>query len=465
MSNVSEVIEIFKKRRKFYKSIDLRIAAINHENSWYNVRTRVLLSCDKSTNLIQKKIAVGDFMVLFENIGANRFPTLLETIDRDAVEVDGTKINFFADKPHTLSSQDWYRKSSERANEHWSIDWPLDVYSWSLGQEFQNEIERILKKVSMRLKCHDPPYEDVYKVVREFLGLHEYEFREYEGGRYSNCYILLPDYLAIKSCKLQGNQLDFEIKFHPSIDLSDLRLSVIAEGKTIKRRQTTFKRNQIQKYDTFKSVKASLTLENTVDVQLYPFLKGRENEGPSDIGHVRNLKTTINSRFMANDIFGAGAEKLATWLHGLGKHRSERSLNFEQAVTVLFHICGFCAEWLDHRNFGEEAPDILIFCPEPEALIVGECKTDVFGWKEMRKLKDRAMKLYQEIRMDTYPTMFTYIEPKDIDEETRKKAAYESITILSAPEIDEILKMALRGSEAHDVLKTYFQYGLKYPIE
>jgi len=36
---------------------------------------------------------------------------------------------------------------------------------------------------------------------------------------------------------------------------------------------------------------------------------------------------------------------------------------------------------------------------------------------------------------------------------------------LSAPETDEILKMALRGSEAHDVLKTYFQYGLKYPIE
>jgi hypothetical protein len=401
-------------------------------------------------------------MILFKNISADNFPTLIENIDRDEVEVDGIKINFFAEKPHSLSFEDWYCKSSERANERWSIDWPLDLFKWEVDHKFQNDMSRILKNVSFRLNCHDPPYEDVYKVVREFLGMHEYEFREYEGGRYSNCYILLPDYLAIRNCRLQGNQLDFEIKFHPSIDPSDLRLNVIAGGKTIKRLQKTFKRNQIQKDGVFKSAKASLILENTADVQLYPFLKGRENEGPSDIRNVRNLRTTINSRFMANDLFGASAEKLTNWLHGLGKQGSD---DFEHAVTILFHICGFSTEWLDRGNLAEDAPDILIFCPEPQALIVGECKTDVFGWKEMRKLKERAVKLYQEIRMDTYPTIFTCIEPNYINKETKEKASNERITILSAPEIDEILKMALRGSEAHDVLKTYFQYGLKYPIE
>lgn len=462
MSRVPEVIEIFKKRRKFYKSIDLRIAAINHENSWYNVRTRVLLSCNKPNNLVQRKIVVDDFMILFESISADNFPALLETIDRDAVEVDGIKIHFFAEKPHTLSFEDWYLKSSERANERWSVDWPLDVYTWEVEQKSQNEAQRILKNVSMRLKCHDPPYEDAYTVVREFLGLQEYEFREYEGGRYSKCYILLPDYLTVKNCRLEGKRLDFEIKFHPSIDSNDLRLSIIAGGKTIKRRIETFKRNQIRKSGVFKSVKASLILEDIVDAQLCPFLKGKEDEGPSDIRYIKNLKTTINSRFMANDVFGASAEKLMNWLHGTGKQGSD---DFEHAVTILFHICGFSTEWLDRGNLAEDAPDILIFSSEPQALIVGECKTDVFGWKEMRKLKDRAMKLCKEIKIDTYPTMFTCIEPKDIDEETRKKASDERITILSAPETDEILKMALRGSEAHDVLKTYFQYGLKYPIE
>lgn len=320
MSKVAEAVEIFNKRRRFYKSIDARIAAVKLEDSWYNVRTRILLSCDKATDVIERKIDVGNFMILFENISADNFPTLLETIDRDAVEVDGTEIKFFADQPHDLSLEDWFRKNSDRAIERWGIDWPLDVFKWEVGHKFQNDMSRILESVSERLNCYDPPYENVYRVVREFLGLHEYVFLEHEGGRSSVCYILLPNYLAIKNCQLQGNQLDFGIEFHPSIDTSDLRLNLIAGGKTIRRHQETFNRNQIRKHGDFKLAKASLNLEDTADVQLYTFLKGRENEGPSDKRYVRNLEITMNSRFMANDIFEASAEKLTSWLHGEGKN-------------------------------------------------------------------------------------------------------------------------------------------------
>jgi hypothetical protein len=462
LSKVAEAVEIFNKRRRFYKSIDVRIAAIKQEDSWYNVRTRILLSCDKATDVIERKIDVGNFMILFQNISADSFPTVLETIDRDAVEVDRTKIKFFADQQHCLSLEDWYRKNSDRAIERWGIDWPLDVFRWEVSHKFQNDMSRILESVSERLNCHDPPYEDVYKVVREFLGLHEYVFREYEGGRSSVCHILLPNYLAIKNCQLQGNQLDLEIKFHPSINPSDLRLNIIAGGKTIRRRQESFSRDQIGKYGAFKLAKASVNLEDTADVQLYTFLKRRENEGPSDKRYVRNLKTTINSRFMANDIFEASAEKLASWLHGEGRQSSD---DFEHAVSILFHLCGFSAEWLDRGNLGKDAPDILIFSSEPQALIVGECKIDVFGWKEMRKLKDRANRLFQEIKMDTYPTMFTCIKQDDIEAETKEKARNENVTILTSEEINELLRMALRGSEPSDVLNRYFQYGLRYPLK
>ena len=460
MSKVAEAVEIFNKRRRFYKIIDVRIAAIKQEDSWYNVRTRILLSCDKPTDVIERKIDVGNFMILFENISADNFLTLLEIIDRDEVKVDGAEIRFFAGQQHGLSLEDWHRKNSERAIERWGIDWPLDVFTWEVSHKFQNDMSRILEGVNERLNCHDPPYEDAYKVVREFLGLHEYAFREYDGGRYSVCYILLPYYLAIKNCRLQGNQLDFEIKFHSSIDTNDLRLNVIAGGKTIKRRQETFNRNQIRKHGGFKFAKASLNLEDTADVQLYTFLKGRENEGASDKRYVRNLETTINSRFMANDIFEANAEKLASWLRGEGR---QSSVDFEHAVSILFHICGFSAEWLDRGNLAKDAPDILIFSSEPQALIVGECKIDVFGWKEMRKLKDRANRLFQEIKMDTYPTMFTCIKQNDIEAETKEKARNENVTILTFEEINELLKMALRGSGPSDVLNRYFQYGLKYP--
>lgn len=461
MSQISEAIEIFKKRRKFYKSIDVRIAAINAEGSWYNVRTRVLLSCDKATGLIQRKIDVGNFMIIFENISADNFPNLLETIDRDEVEVDGVRINFFAGKPHQLSFEDWYRKSSERAKERLGIDWPLDMFRWRVGHKFQNELRHILEDVSLRLNCYDPPYEDVYKAVREFLGLHEWEFREYDTKE-SMCYILLPNYLAIKNCTLDGNQLDFEAKFHPSIAHGDLRLNIIAKGKISQKHQETFARKHMLKYRSFKLIKKQMVLKDTVEVQVYLFLKGKEGEGPSDKRYVRNLNATINPRLMAHESFDVDGDTLTKWLHGHGRNRSD---DFEHALTILLHTCGFFTEWLGRKGLAKDAPDIVAFCPEQHALIVGECKTDVFGWKEIRKLKDRAEKLCQELKIDTYPAMFTSIDPNDIDKQTRTKAGNERIAILSNQEIDEILKMALRGSRSRDVLKRYFQYGFTYPLK
>lgn len=458
MSRVPEAIEIFKKRKKFYKSIEFRVAAVCHEDSWYNARTKILLSHDQPTGLTRRMIDTGNFLILFESISADKFPDLLEKIDRDEVEVEGAKINFFAETQHNLQFDSWPHKSSERAKERWNIDWPLDVFKWSVRHKLQNEMSHIFENINLRLNTYDPPYQNVFEVVREFLELHEYSFREYDG-RDSECYILLPDYLTIENSILRGNRLDIEVKFHALMNPSDLQLNLIARGKEVKRLQKTFRRNQVQKCGDFSSVKTSLTLEDTSDVQMYLFQKSRKNEGPSVRKDISNLKSAINLRYMANEIFGANTEKLKRWLHGSGKQKSD---DFEHAVSILFHLCGFSTEWLDRGNLVADGPDILAFCSKPRSLIVGECKTDVFGWKELRKLKDRAKQLCQELKIDTYPVMITCIEQNDIDETARNKAQSESMRILSAQELQEMLRIALREGKPRDVLDKYFQYPLKH---
>lgn len=463
MSTASEAVEVYSSRRELFRSIDIRIAAVKHEDVWYNLRAVVLLSCDKVTNVTQRVVDVDNFMILCENVSAESFPALLDTIDRDEFEIDGIKIKFFAEQQHQLS-RDWYlsRKSSDLAHEQWNMDWPLDGFRWEVSHKLRNDISRILDNVSRRLRCNDPPYEDVYKAVREILGLQEYALRDYDGGQYSVCFVLLPDYLAIKSCRLQGNRLVYEVKMHSSINPSNLRLGIIAGGKTIERYQKTFNRNQIRKSGTFKLGKGNMKLRDIADAQLYAFLKGRESQGPSDTKYIRNLKIMANPRFLANSIFGADAEKLTIWLHGNGKQGSD---DFEHAVAILFHLCGFSTEWLDRGNLAKDAPDVLIFSSEPRALIVGECKVDVFDWKDIRKLRERANRVFQEVGIDTYPTMFTSVKQDDVDMQTREKARNERITILASEEIDEILKMALRGSKPSDVLSRYFQQGLTHSLK
>jgi hypothetical protein len=458
LSMILEAVEVFKRRRKFYESIDMKIAAVNWEKAWHNVFTRVLLSSDKATHQTVREIDVGNFMVLSQNFGANDFPAFLETIEQDNFAVDGVEINFFAGTQHNLSFDDWHSNNSDKAREFFNIDWPLDVFKWQVAQKVQ-DVRHILKNVTSRLNCHNPPYEDVFEAVRDSLGLHEYLFREQDTERYSTCYMLLPNYLSIGNCKLRGRKLSSEIRFHSSINPRDVRLNIIAEGRTLERRQEAFRKNQVRRSDGFCSIKASMSLPSAHGVQLYPFLKGRENEGPSERRYVRNLLSTANPRFAANEIFGASAEKLMDWLDGQGKRRSE---DFEHAITILLHVCGFSSEWLDRGNLAEDAPDILAFCSEPQALIVGECKTDVFGWKELIRVVDRAQELCQELRIDTYPVMFTSMELADVEKTTREKALDEYATIIGAQEIEEILKMALSGNEPRQVLARYFQYGLKY---
>ena len=64
----------------------------------------------------------------------------------------------------------------------------------------------------------------------------------------------------------------------PSINPRNLRLSIIAGGKTIKRYQKTFNKSQIHKSGTFKLGKGNMNLRDIADAQLYAFLKGRESQ-------------------------------------------------------------------------------------------------------------------------------------------------------------------------------------------
>jgi len=459
LNQILKAIELYQKRRSFYRSVDIRIAAVNVENSWYNLRTKILLSYSETIDLIQRKIDVGDFVVFSGNIKADDFPTLLQNIDQDKFEVDGNKIDFFAGQNHDLSYDNWFRASSERSRERWNMEWPLDVFRWQVSHRFQNEMFRILENISLKLNCHTPPYEDASKAIRELLELHEYEFRQYDGGRESGCMILLPNYLAITKCRLEGNHLDFEARFHPSVDYHNICLNIIAKGKETQKSQILFTKKDVKQRQPFELIRKRIRLRDIADVQAYLFLKDRESEGPSDICFTRNLKATINPRFLAHETYDTDAVKLREWLLGDGKVRSD---NFEQATTILLHACGFFTEWLGRKDLAQDAPDIVAFSPETQVLIVAECKTNVFEWKEIKKLKDRTKKLYQELRIDAYPVVFARVKPNEIDEEIRKKARNEDVTILTIQEMDELLKMALRGRGVRDVLNQYFQYTRPY---
>lgn len=446
--------ELFHKRRKFFESIDVRIAAINHEDTWYNIRTRILLSSEKASGVTERKIDVGNFVISYKSIVNDEFLKLLDNIDNDTLEVDGLKIKFFNGQKHHLYFGDWCSRNSERAKERWNIDWPLDLFEWRVDHKLRNELSNIFKNINQRLNCYNPPYEDIYKAVRENFGLPEYYFSEH-NGRDSICSILIPDYTAIEKCKLEGNNFVVEIKFRDSINVEDLRLNLIARGKKTNKFQIDFKGIPIETYPPFKWIRKPLVLEDVAEVNSYLFMKGGEMDGPSDQRQTRNLKSTLNLRLTAHEVFDEGAETLLTWLRG--EEKRDRSRRFEFAVTTLLYMCGFQTEWIGRPGWAQEAPDIFAFCFEPQALIIGECTTKVPDINKIRVLRERADSLKEELKIEIHPMLFTCL--KSLGDAVEKEARENWITTINSDKLKELFESALKGRPPKEALNILLGRG------
>src|SRR3990172_7249232 len=196
MNKLPEAIEIFKERQEFYKTVDIRTAAVKYDNSWYNIRTRILLSADEIPEFCEKKIDVEDFVLIHERLKADEFSSLQQKINTGQMGMDNLTINFFTDPVPPLNVQDYYRGNSLESKERWNLDWPVDMYEWEQTHKLQNQLSDIFKVTDIQLQRFDPPFKDVEEAIIDLLDLPKYHFQKH-NSRDSKCSILLPSFIAI----------------------------------------------------------------------------------------------------------------------------------------------------------------------------------------------------------------------------------------------------------------------------
>jgi hypothetical protein len=446
MNKIPEAIEIFNERQKFYKSVDLRTAAVNCDNSWYNIRTRILLSADESPGLCEKTIDVEDFVLINERLKADEFGSLLQKINTGQMEMYNLTINFFTYPPPPLNVQDHYRGNSLESKERWNIEWPVDMYEWEQNHKLQNQLSDIFKVIDMQLQRFDPPFKDVEEAIIDLLGLPKYHFQKHYS-RDSRCSILLPSFIAIESVKLEGNEFKIIARFHEKIRLEDLSLSVIGYGRETYRHQENFEQAEVETFSPFVRVSTSFKISDVADVQLYLFSKQMEKCGHSDQRSTRNVKSALNPRVASHEVFDPASAKLLQWLGGKAKRDVKNS--FEYSVTTLLHMCGFRTEWLDFHGMAQDAPDILAFCEEPELVIIGECTQEIPDINKYKSLKERTEKLHHHLRINTCAVMFTSLNAS-YDEQN--EAWKYDVSFVGLDKLKELHDMATRDKPLRDTL-------------
>jgi len=445
--------EIFQRRENLYKSLDIKMAAAKLQDQWYNTRTKILLSFNEPEEKSQKVIDTGNFVVLHQVMRSGKFLDLLETINKNGCcKVNDFDIVFFDPQKHPyLEYWDWLSADSEKAKEAWKIDWPLDFFQWSSEHKLRNELDEIFKTITPMLNCHDPPFESVFEAVRETLALRGQDFMGPYEAKDSVCYLIMPGQIAIKDCILDGNDFQISVKFHESIDIQDLRLSLIVRGRKLLRCQVALDGAVAKSQPPIKEVSKNLVLEDAVDVQAFLFVKDEEERGPSDRRSIRNRKSTFNLRLMAHEEFDERSETLQEWLRGRGRSKSR---NFEYAVSTLLHFCGFHTEWIGHGGVAEEAPDVFAFHSKSRTLIVAECTVKVPDINKLRDLRERAGQLQGTLMINVKPVIFTCLERFEASIE--KEATDLGITIVYLDRLKEMFDMTSRGKPTEDIVDYIF---------
>jgi hypothetical protein len=443
---VPEAIEIFQERKKFYKSIDLKIAAVKCDDSWYNIRTKIFLSATEPPGLFEKRVNVEDFTVIHERLRADEFIRLLQEINTGILNIDNLKINFFTDPVPALNVQDHYRGNSLESKERWNVEWPVDLYAWEQSHILQNKLRDIFKAIDMQLKCFNPPFRDVEEAVIDLLSLPKYYFQK-DYSQDSKCFILLPSFAAIESAKLEGNRLRIVVRFHEAIRLEDLRLSVIGYGRQTYRYQKNLKGGEIETFPPFVQVSKSFEIDDVADAQFYLFSKQMEKGGHFDQRSTRNVRPDLNPRVASHEVFDQGSARLLQWLGGEAKREVKHS--FEYAVTTLLHMCGFRTEWLDYQGITQDAPDILAFCSEPELVMVGECTQVIPDINKYKSLKERTEKIHNTLRINTCAVMFTSLNASN---DEQNQACKYDVSFVGLEKLKKLHDLATRDKPLREAL-------------
>jgi len=440
-----------RKRSVFYNSAVLNMAAIKRDEQWYNCRSVILFSYESPQNVSESIVNVGDFSIYRHSSNTELMMKQIETILTTGKLSLGDNTCLFMgadDKVSSLRYENWTSRYSERSRERFNIDWPIDCFKSEVQHKFENDLQKIFDDADGKVRCLDPPFESVYDLVKSMMKIDKWDFRDSSNARGSVLYLIFPIFLGIDECSLDGNKFECKVRFHESINPSDIRLSVIEKGPITKRRQLGFGGSSMLK-EPIMTARSDTTLEDVSDASIFLFLKTEAEV--IDKRDLRNRRSEINRRLFAHELFDEGAEQFQNYLSG--KEKQNKSSNFEWAVATLLHFCGFRTELMGSKGLGE-VPDILAYPPNENAVIVGECTLTAPDSSKISLLSERARNLKESMGIDVKPTIFANVEESSL----QNIPPGGEVKIVGSGKLREMFDMASRGTSADEIFDRIFTW-------
>lgn len=443
--NVNRFLVEAERHSSFWKYFEVKVVAVKDKNGEFvcaAIRVQLFTSGKLGSTLLLDRDLVKIIREVKDASGLNTFLSGLVAKELTIRDIP-IKLKGFAEPHFSL-----YSKGSARTN--FNIKWPLLTLICSGSSLSQLSIDE--EDIVSNLMKHEPPYEGILDATRDLLGF------DVGGGYNSHVRIVAPIYIKLSdNCKLEEN-LNVVIKCHQKTDLSMLKISVIARDD--KDKATTRKVLSLCEGDMMKRSEGFFTLERSVDVgkavscRLFLYYGGDLLDKEWIVKKGRPLEKVPKA--VVHEYLDPDFNVFQEWLEGRGK---DQSADFERAIAILLHLCGFAVEYVGkefedatqkylRRNAGV---DVTALTPDHSSLLLCQCTTTEKIMDKLAQLTTTTCELRErmeakEIFLETIPVIFTCMKREHIKYEV-EDAERKGVRVICYEDLHNLLKLVLEGYE------------------
>jgi len=426
-------------------------------DNWVNLASRFTLLAEQQRVPIRKieSTKIPELCVRQEFLPIQDLKKVLSVFTEGELALGGRRILYkrWANSWGSAYSPFFQRLTREQSFRSKGLDAQVFVLSGSenymqnvVGYQRQSQLEA-------RLPSLRTPFSSLQDLATDFIGSVPWA----DPWSTSGAEIVAPVAIRFSQALVTSGQLEFQLSIEGGHSTTAVEIGHIFSTGTKALRRGRIAANKLKKVSQKPDVLAG-TLELPRSVETVLLLLSYRGEEVDRLQVFRGAVSGVNPRMAAQEVVDPELKAFSQGLagEGTGEQKKVRGKGFERSVLLLFHFLGFsCVSTFPETT---DSADVLAFTGVPGELVLIECTTDAPDLRnKIGKLSTR--KRYYDQRqppLNVIPVVVTslskeYVSPVDLE-----RARKEGVTVLTASELQELMRVANRGETSATVLE-YFR--------
>lgn len=223
-NNIGDFISKLEKFKDMWASVETRVMIARVEDHWINLATIIKLSFEEEKEKEKELFQLENHLKIIQKVERFNFEDLRIILKNLPKAIKIGNIDIISEGTGDFH---YIRKEKENWKEGRLPEpnqWP--AYLLRCYGKHPRELIKNIDEINKRLQTNVKPYEDILDLSSNYVfGV---------GGSYTiGMYVIAPIYIKFEKLKLSRyGRLEYRLKCHKSIELEDLKMSVILSSKS-----------------------------------------------------------------------------------------------------------------------------------------------------------------------------------------------------------------------------------------